>query len=498
MSQVEAVLTIRGLTKSFDDLQVLAGIDLEVRPGEILALLGPNGVGKSTLASILSGRLEADEGRIEMPGGPWRPERVSIVEQNLSLDPDLTVARAIYRDADPQGRMDERAMAAAARRVLVEAGIALDPAERVGDLGDADQRLLEAVRMLADPHDVMVLDEVGSNLNAREMEDLRYSIRRTAVDGRGVIYITHDIPEAISLCDRVAVLRDGRISEVVSAATATPEQLMESLFDGQVSLDRTTSHAVDDIALSVRGLDCGLEGADRVSFDLRAGEVLGVAGARSSGVSELVQALTGEQPREARRIELNGVRVTIDSPRDASRLRIGVLSGLPEKSAEAYLARNLLMLSDADDETYDAEFSDTLTMLDAMREADDSMKKLLGQRSGSGGQMRWKRLLELASQDARVLILIEPTRALDMKTRERFLGLLGEVTGRGVAVILVSSNEAELRTFSDRILVMQDHSLGAVWLPEQIAVTDLEQVSRGERPDPKLPTASAVLPGSPR
>lgn len=485
-----AAVEVHGVTKAFADNRVLKGIDLSIRPGEVLGLIGQNGVGKSTLAAVLAGRQQADGGEMLLFGRPWDPARVGIIEQQLDLDQEQRVVDALFRNAPDDSPVEERREAA--RRVLIEAGIAVDPDDRLGDLSDAEQRMVELVRLLADPRDFVLIDEVSTTFNAREVEDLRHLIRRANEAGTTIVYITHRHGEVIDLCNRIAVLRDGRVSQVVSTLTATEESLSEAVFDRVVELQPHRAHSTGRVALSVRGLQLG---SDPVSFDVLSGEVLGLSGARGAGITELLASLTGEAPLEVESVRLEGTEVKIRSHRDASRLRIAVVSGGIDESAESYFARNLMMLNHghASEDAFDAEYEETTKILFALREAETAASRLFNRPPQSVGQRRWQQLREVAAEHARLLVLIEPTQALDLEAREHFLALLDDVTARGAAVLLATSDEAELKLLSDRILVFSDHALKAEWEVGEVDVEHLRSVSRGEWPPESLPSIDAVL-----
>ncbi|MFZ2427539.1 MAG: ATP-binding cassette domain-containing protein [Propioniciclava sp.] len=479
VDEADYPIGIEGITKSFGAVDVLRGVDLELRPGEIMGLVGRNGVGKSTLAAVLAGTLQADAGVAQYAGTPLEPWQVSIIEQQLRLDPTMSVAEALFRQSEVQ-HLPDAEVQAAARRALIEAGIALDPEDRLGDLQESDRRLVEVVRLLADPRRLMIIDEVSTTFNARETEDLRFAARRATGGHRSILFITHRLEEALELCDRVAVMRDGLVVEVVSSLTATPESLSEAMFGRVVELRPRNAQVSKKNLLSVTGLDAG--GALPVSFDLHEGEVLGLCGARDSGVDTLIHALTGDAPRVVGSIALGGEQVTIASPRDASRLRLGVLAGAADQGSDTYFARNLMMLDDPSEEDYDANVEDTAAILLAFREADAHASKLFNRPALSVGQRRWRQLRELAAEHSRLLILIEPTRGMDLSAREEFTALLDEVTGRGVGVLLLASDEAELHLLSDRLLVMAHGQVEAEWNPIDVSVEQLAEVTRGDWP----------------
>ena len=297
----EPLLAVRGMRKSFGRLEVLTGVDIDLRHGEVLGIVGPNGVGKSTMASIIAGYTSADEGVASLSGGPWDPRQIMLIDPQNELDPRLTVVEAMFRHVE--GRPSLTELMTRAKRILSETGIPLSPTHRLGGLSHTERRMAEVVRMLADPREVIVIDELSNALNADELEDLRYALNRTVEEGRGVLYITHQLEEALRLCNRVAVLRDGKIEQIFDSATTTVDQLTEAMFGSVIEITPRRANATADVVMDVVGLECTTE---PVSFQLNRGEVLGFTGSRSSGVEEVRDALIGKRPAYMASLTVDG------------------------------------------------------------------------------------------------------------------------------------------------------------------------------------------------
>ena len=443
----EPLLAVRGMRKSFGRLEVLTGVDIDLRHGEVLGMVGPNGVGKSTMASIIAGYTSADEGVASLSGGPWDPRRIMLIDPQNELDPKLTVVEAMFRHIEGHHSLAE--LMTRAKRILSETGIPLSPTHRLGGLSHTERRMAEVVRMLADPREVIVIDELSNALNAEELEDLRYALNRTVEEGRGVLYITHQLEEALRLCNRVAVLRDGKIEQIFDSATTTVDQLTEAMFGSVIEITPRRANATADIVMDVVDLECTNE---PISFQLNRGEVLGFTGSRTSGVEEVRDALTGKRP----------------APRDLPSLGIAVLTNMLDPESEAHAARNIVML-DGEDQVDDEAIEDTTRILLLLKESEDRMSEILHRPVQSTGQRRWQQMQEIASQNARIMILIQPTDGLDIATRERFVRLLEEITSRGVGVLLFTSDERELHQFSDRVLVMADGRIQEEWDTKDVA-----------------------------
>ena len=319
--------------------------------------------------------------------------------------------------------------------------------------------------MLADPREVIVIDELSNALNAEELEDLRYALNRTVEEGRGVLYITHQLEEALRLCHRVAVLRDGQVEEIFDSATTTVDQLTEAMFGSVIEITPRRANATADIVMDVVDLECTNE---PISFQLNRGEVLGFTGSRNSGVEEVRDALTGKRPAPIASLTVDGRPASITAPRDLPSLGIAVLTNMLDPESEAHAARNIVML-DGEDQVDDEAIEDTTRILLLLKESEDRMSELLHRPVQSTGQRRWQQMQEIASQNARIMILIQPTDGLDIATRERFVRLLEEITSRGVGVLLFTSDERELHQFSDRVLVMADGGIREEWDTKAIA-----------------------------
>ncbi|EPH07250.1 hypothetical protein HMPREF1531_00307 [Propionibacterium sp. oral taxon 192 str. F0372] len=464
------LLSMRGLCKSFGDLEVLQGLDLDLKAGEVLGLVGRNGVGKSTLAALLAGESEFESGELSMEGGPWDPDRVMLIDPEATLDPDLTVVRAMFRHALVEPNIGE--MMKKARKVLAESGVALMAADRLGDLTGSEQRMVEVVRMLADPRDVIVIDELSNTLNAREVEDLRFTLNRSIEAGRGVLYVTHRLGEALSLCDRIAVMREGRIVEIFNAKESTVDDLSEAMFGQAVESTPRVVNTTEDALFEVEGLRC--DDCKPISFTLHKGEILAVCGARNSGVKQLMAAFTGESPCPADAMRMLGIPMAINGVSDLPRNRIAVLSSSTIPTGDTHAAWNLSMLNE-EQEDDESEIEETIHILKTLRFLEEKGNRILKRPVRSTGQRRWLQLQELAAENARMMVLVEPMQGLDASARERFVRIMEAATQRGAGVLLFSGDETEIEALADRALVVRD---GAVVIEMQRADLNLEQLKR--------------------
>lgn len=468
------LLRMSGICKTRSGRNVLCGVDLDVYPGEVVGLIGQNGVGKSTLAAIVAGELSADSGQISMPADGWDPERIMLLDPTAEADEEMSVGRALFRDSDREDDIGE--LLIDARRVLAESGVPLLATDRLGGLSLPERRMVEVLRMLADPRELTVIDELSNTLNAREIEDMHFALDKTRDASRAVLFITHRLDEALRLCQRIVVLREGRITAEFRAGDTTVEQLTEAVFGQCIPIPIHRTRATDQVVMEAAHLTCA---GQEVSFSLHAGEVLSFCGARDSGTDQLRDILTGRRSSTSGTLSVMGTPVRIDSPRDLPKNHIAVCAGLTDPDNEIHAAWNLAMLDD-DIAGYEQTIADTIDILKTLRAAEETAGRLLGQPFQSTGQRRWQQLQDIVAQQAQIIILIEPTESLDAAARSRFVDLLDSVTSKGVGVLLFSSYEAELHQLSDRILVLVDGSVQAQWTPQEASVADLESISRGE------------------
>ncbi len=470
-SDAQPLLSARGIRKDYGDLKVLRGIDLDIRPGEILGLVGRNGVGKSTLAAVLAGVLRFDSGELDMAGGGWDRDHVMLINPEISLNQDDTVVRALFRHSKEELNIGQ--MMTAAQKLLAESGIALLPADRVGDLSGSEQRVIEVVRMLADPRPVIIIDELSSTLNAREVEDLRFAMERSVEAGHGILYAAHRLEEALSLCDRVAVMRDGHIVQTFDSATATADDLRQAMFAESIDLTPREAHVSDEVLFEIDGLLT--EGNEPLSFTLHRGEILAICGARRSGVKTILAAFTGDQPCTATSVRMLGADISLTTRADLPRNRIAVLSSSTRPADDTQDAMNLWIGDDLNFD--DSEFEATVNILKTLRFLEETGNRILKRVSSSTGQRRWLQLQELVAENARMMVLVEPMQGLDVLARERFIRMMEGAAERGAAVLLFSGDETEIMELADRALVIRGGALVEQLDREQITLERLKQIS---------------------
>ena len=335
----EALVLMEGIEKRFPGVHALNQAHLELRPGEVHALVGENGAGKSTLMKILGGIYHKDDGHIYLEGQEVEIQNprmaqdlgISIIHQELNLMPHLTVAQNIFMGREPRKKIhfvvDDKTMNQQARDLFKLLSLELDPTTRVSNLTVAKQQMVEIAKALSFNARILIMDEPTAALTDAEIEDLFTIIRQLRDQGVGIIYISHRLEELKAIADRVTVMRDGKTIETLPIADASRDKVI-SLMVGRViyeSAPEIPENPSEEVVLEVRNLNRGRALRD-VSFKLRKGEILGFAGLMGAGRTEAARVIFGADPMDSGEIYVNGKLVQIKSPQDAVRQSIGYLS----------------------------------------------------------------------------------------------------------------------------------------------------------------------------
>jgi ribose transport system ATP-binding protein len=479
MNTADNVVEMRSISKGFNGVSVLKDVGFDVRKGEVHALAGGNGAGKSTLMKILQGVYQADAGEILIGGKPTsinsiqdaKAAGIGMVFQEFSLVPSLTVAQNIFLAAEPLGKggfIDDRAAVRRAKEVFSEMEVDVDPRAQVSRLGTAYWQLTEIAKALAQNATVLIMDEPTASLARHESEALFDLIDRLKQRGISIIYISHRMDEVYRLADRITILRDGRHLLTEPLTDVTPEQIVEGIvgkkIEGQLSYRaRQLAHDGEPL-LEVRGLNAGGR-VRNVSFALRPGEILGLAGLMGSGRTELARALFGIDKVDSGEILLRGKKVTLASPQQAIGAGIALVpedrraQGLVlEHSVQDNLLLPLLgqiQRGPLLDGTKGKQLSSSLIKRFAVKVAHPHRPvRLL-----SGGNQQKVVIAKWLGTDPDILILDEPTAGVDIGTKSEILDMIRELASAGKAVIVISSEYPELLAVSDRVLVLRDGSI---------------------------------------
>ncbi|MER7049186.1 sugar ABC transporter ATP-binding protein [Streptomyces jumonjinensis] len=469
MSAPDELLRVEGVRKAFPGVVALDGVDFDLRRGEVHVLLGENGAGKSTLIKMLSGAHRPDAGRITAGGREVRirsaqdAERLGIatIHQEFTLVPDLSVAENIFLGRQPRrfGMIDRARMETAAAELLERVGVAVPPRTAVRELGVARLQMVEIAKALSLDARVLIMDEPTAVLTSEEVEKLFAIVRRLREDGVGIVFITHHLEEIAALGDRVTVIRDGR--SVAQAPASTPEDDLVRLMVGRDIDQRYPRESGEPgaVLLSVDGLT--REGVFHdISFEVRSGEVVGVAGLVGAGRTEMARAVFGADPYDTGTVEACGVRLPAHDVPAAMAAGIGLV---PEDRKgqgpvlDASVADNLGLV------TLRSASRAGLVDRPAQHTAAGRIAGRLGVRTASleqrvrtlsGGNQQKVVIGKWLLADVRVLILDEPTRGVDVGAKVEIYRLVNELTAAGHAVLMISSDLPEVLGMSDRILVM--------------------------------------------
>ena len=472
----EAVAELRGVAKSFGGVHALRGVDLALRPGEVHSLVGENGAGKSTLVRILGGVHEPDRGTVAIGGeevrlhGPRdaRARGIAVIHQEPALFPDLDVAENVFMGRQPLDRsrgIDWKRMYREVGELMLQLGVSLDPRAPVQGLSVADQQLVEIAKALSMDARVVVMDEPTAALSSRETEELFRIIKELRQRGVAVLFISHRLEEVFALSDTVTVLRDGGHVITASAAELDTTALIRHMVGRELGeLFPKEEAEIGAPVLEVRGLT--REGVFRdVSFSLRRGEILGLAGLVGAGRSEVARAIFGIDPLDAGEILRDGEPARIRTPHQA--MKAG-LAFVPEDRQHQGL---VLEMAIADNATL--PFLRRLSrfgLLDRRRERDvagEFTRRLqvksatLDQpvRALSGGNQQKVVLAKWLATHPKVLILDEPTRGIDIGTKAEVHRIISGLAAEGIAILLISSELPEILGMADRVLVMREGRL---------------------------------------
>ncbi len=466
------VLELVGLGKSYG-APVLADVSLEVRPGEVHAVVGENGAGKSTLARIVAGLVEPDTGTMRLGGQPFAPRRraqardvgVGFVVQELNLIGSLTVAESLFFDRLPTrlGLIDRRRLAAEAAQALDRVGLTdVGPDQPVSGLGVGQQQLVEIAAALTRRCRLMILDEPTAALAPAEAARLFEQVEGLRRAGTSLIFISHRLAEVEQLADRVSVLRDGRRVGTHDVGRITRDQIVREMVGRDVErLPQREGRTHGPVALRVEGMSGA--GFREVSLSVRRGEILGLAGLMGAGRTELLRAIFAADPRRAGAVFLGGAErpAWIRSPRDAVQQGLALLP--EDRKSQGLLLPfsvranvTLCRLGDAADKLGRVRRAREVSMARPLTEALVVRARSLEQpvRELSGGNQQKVLIARWLLRDPDVLLVDEPTRGIDVGARAEVHRLLLGLAARGKALVVASSELEELFAVCDRILVM--------------------------------------------
>ncbi|HLP71204.1 MAG TPA: sugar ABC transporter ATP-binding protein [Rhizobium sp.] len=464
------ILSLRKIRKVYGSMEVLHGIDLDVRSGEVVALLGENGAGKSTLSRIISGAVQATAGDMTWLGAPYAPTNpraamdagVGMIHQELKLLPQLSIAENVFvgRYLMKGGRVDRQAMEERAHAGLQRLGLDISPRRLVEGLSTAKQQLIEIAKAMTLNAKLLILDEPTAALGGEETQLLFRQIERLKADGVGIIYISHRLEEIRQIADRIVVMRDGAKVQEFDSGDIPVRTIVEAMVGR--SLERmfpTIPAPQDEVMLEVRDLCAPARTFNDINFSVRRGEVFGIAGLVGAGRTELVRAITGADPIASGEVLLDGNVVTPRSPGEA--IRKGIVLVPEDRKLQGLVLEHSIQENIGYANLKEVSRGGWLSSRRLGQFADVYIRKFGVKGSGrqdagelSGGNQQKVVLAKWLARKPRVVVLDEPTRGIDVGARSSIYDLIMDLAREGVAVIVVSSDLEEVLGVSNRIMVM--------------------------------------------
>lgn len=474
-----AILEIRNVGKSFPGVRALSDLSMDVHPGEVVAFVGENGAGKSTLLKILSGDYQLDDGHVSLDGteathaSPLEARQAGfrLVRQEPEIVPDISVAENIFIGEYPSkrgGRVDFRLMRCTVTDMLKRYGFwgLIDIEELGRNLSPAQMHIVEIMRALKDGVKVIAFDEPTSSLTHDETARLFKLIRRLKIDRLGIIYVSHRLHEVMEISDRVVVLKDGVPTGNLAIAETNEQEIIGLMVGRELEHGfKREEHTRDEIVLEVENLSSRWH--DNISFKIRAGEIVGFAGLVGAGRTELAKVLFGEYKKAGGVIRICGKETRINSPSDAISANIGFA---PEnrKAEGLILVRSLI--ENASMAVYSAlsrfgilrnrqMITAVAPVINKLEIKTPSLTQEVAKLSGGNQQKvvlaRW------LAASPRLLILDEPTRAVDVGAKAEIYRWMDRLAREGIAIMMISSEMPELLAMSDRVIVMRDRKISA-------------------------------------
>lgn len=467
----DILLKAENITKGFPGVKALDGVHFELRKGEVHALLGENGAGKSTLMKIFSGIYQPDGGQLKMNGSPVTLETpkkaqslgVGIIHQELNLCPHLTVAQNIFigREFSSYGVLDQKRQNREAQRLLNDFQVDFKATDLVKDLSLSRQQMVEIIKVISMNAEVLIMDEPTSALSEKEIVTLMGVIRRLRDEGKGVIYISHRLEELKHIADRVTVFRDGTYVDTMVYKETNLEHMI-GLMVGRKLEEKypRVSVAPGKTILQAKGLGRATAVND-VSFELKAGEILGLAGLVGAGRTELGRLLFGADKRAGGMVEIDGQVVDIKCPADG--IRHGIVY-IPEDRKQDGLLLGMSVLKNTTLPSM-ADYSNRFGVIDSKKEALATEKICKDLRvktpnihqtikNLSGGNQQKVVVGKWMLRNPRVFIFDEPTRGVDVGAKIEIYSIMNALKEKGIGVIVISSELPEIMGITDRVLVM--------------------------------------------
>jgi ABC-type sugar transport system ATPase subunit len=480
MTDEQPILDVKSISKSFLGVKALDSVNLTIFKGEIHAVAGENGAGKSTLMNIILGDMSRDSGEIIYDGRPVHFKSpmeainagISMIHQEISLVPTMSVAENIWLNREKRfesfGCISHRKRNAVSRNLLKNRiGIEIDPEALVSTLSVAQMQLVELARAISSNARIIIMDEPSSALSEREVQILFGIIRELSDQNVAVIFITHKLEEIFEICTKISVFRDGHYIGTKVCSETTHDELINMIIGREMKEQFPTFNSEKgDVALRISDF-CGKNNRfENINFDIRQGEILGMAGLVGAGRSEIARAIFGIDRPAGGSVEINGMFVTINSPEDAVRNGIGMVTEdrlrlgiIPESSVERNISIATLK-----------KFSNRIGLINKKKEHNSCQQIIQDLRikitdihqpisSLSGGNQQKSILARWMLTNPKILILDEPTRGIDIGAKSELYALMRKMAQQGIAILMISSELPEIFGLCDRILVIRDGHL---------------------------------------
>lgn len=480
---MEKILEISGIIKDFPGVRALDGAKLNVYEGKVMALLGENGAGKSTMMKIMTGIYKRDAGIIKHNGkevefnGPKESQDagISIIHQELNLIDHLSIAENIFlgRELTKNFRIDWNLMFSEADIILKKLNLKYSSKELVGKLSIGEKQMIEIAKALSQNAKIIVMDEPTDALTDTETESLFNVIKELVAENKSIVYISHRLKEIFEICDYATIMRDGKFIDEAVVADITEDHIIEKMV-GRKLKDQFPRIDTELGDVSLRVEDLNGEVTKDINFSLQKGEILGIAGLMGAGRTELAKTIYGCFKKTSGQIHIDGKRVEINSPQEALKNKIayvsedrkgdGLLLGLSVK--ENMSLSSLLKFENTykkiDEKKEKIEVEKFISKFNIKTPTMDQLIKNL-----SGGNQQKVAIAKALMTNPKILILDEPTRGVDVGAKKEIYDLINEFKHQGMSIIIISSEMPEILGLSDRIMVMYDKTITGVFSREE-------------------------------
>ena len=493
----DTLLAVKGVSKSFPGVKALDDVSFEVRPGTVHALCGENGAGKSTLMKVIDGIYAADSGSVWIRGEEVRIKNpiearacgIAMIAQELNYVPNMTIAESFFLGRLPRkrGHVDWRHIRKEATRVLREEGLAYPINRRLGTLTVSEIQTLEIARAVYHSADVLIMDEPTSAIAHREVEALFEKIQALRSQGKSIIYISHKMDEVFRIADDITVLRDGAVVSSQHRSEVTTGQVIAQMVGRELDHHRYPKEQVPigDTVFKATGL-CSDMMFDDVSFEIRAGEIVGLAGLIGAGRSEVVRAVFGLDPLDTGTVEIDGEPVDLSTPKKAiahgvamlseDRRLVGIIPKLSiKKNATLASLRRVIYGGYAHRREEERLASEYFTRMNVKAPSTETRIESL-----SGGNQQKVLLARWLISDPKVMLLDEPTRGIDVGSKVEIYKIMTDLARQGRAILMISSELPELIGMCDRIYVMSAGRVTAELKPEQYSQETILQYAMNQ------------------